>query len=281
MENCCYLCGKKNLKLITAHNWPIKECRDCGLIQAFPLPSQKQVLLLYRGNYYRNYGPYGSQEKAHRYYFRQKMKQIKQSVNSGKLLDIGCSLGALLEEAEEAGYDASGIDISGYAVNYCRKKNLIAKKNIITDVKNYQKYSVITAFEIIEHERNPLASCQKIFSLLKQTGLFVCSVPDSNTLTKRLMGKYWFGFRNKEHLFHFNKQTLSVLLKKAGFRNISVKTDHGRPYQFLYYLERVNFYLLKSPYLDKLITHLKKIPIIDKIDLPFNPWGNLIAFAEK
>lgn len=277
----CYLCGNEKLKLIVPLDWPIRKCLNCNLIQVSPLPSLSAVNKLYQGDYWKNFSFYSSQLPAHKKYFRKKITDIKKLRKGGRLLDVGCAYGTLIKEANDQGFTAEGVDISGFAVKQCRKKNLKASAGVITDVRKNNYYDVITAFEVVEHERDPLLTLRTAKQLLKPGGLLVVSVPNSNSWSAKIMGRYWFGYRHKEHLFHFTKDSLNVLLKKAGFSNIIINNDIPRPYLLTYYFERINFYLLKSKKLTSLIRSLKKIPWINNLTVPINLWGNLIAYAVK
>src|SRR3989344_2026697 len=93
-------------------------CRSCGLVQAVPMPSAREIASLYHEDF-DHFQPYLAQIDVHREYFRKKLQEIK---HGKTLLDIGCAMGVLLEEAEKQGIKAYGVDISKDAVAYCRKK---------------------------------------------------------------------------------------------------------------------------------------------------------------
>lgn len=277
----CYLCQDKKLRLVVDLAWPIKKCLKCHLVQVNPLPSKEDVNRLYQGDYWKSLSAYGQQISAHENYFRKKIEELKKYKLTGKLLDVGCALGSLLEIARQQGFNVEGIDISDFAVNQCRKLGLKTSQRTIIDIKKKNCYDIITAFEVVEHELNPLLTVKTAHDLLKKNGLLVITVPDSGTLSSRLMGKYWFSYRNKEHLFHFTVGSLQLLLKKGGFKKIMITSDIGRHYLFTHYLERFNFYFIKSKILTKFVNFLKKIPVINSLVVPFNPWGNIIAYAYK
>lgn len=281
MNKGCAVCNETKLKLVLKLSWPLYRCQNCGLVQAFPLPSKNEVKKLYQGDYYKNYSFYNSQIPAHRAYFQKKIAQIKKYRSSGKLLDVGCAVGILLDEAKKQGFTPEGVDVSDYAVNQCLKLDLKAFVGDITVINKKNYYDIITAFEIVEHEYDPVKALKTMALLLKPGGLLVITVPNTETLTNKLMGKYWFGWRNKEHLYHFNQKSLFLLLEKAGFSKIKIEEDSARPYLFTYYLERVNFYLFRSRFFDKIISSIKKIPLVTNLTINFNSWGNLIAFALK
>jgi SAM-dependent methyltransferase len=267
--------------LIVPLDWPIKKCLNCNLIQVNPLPTLSAVNGLYQGDYWKNFSFYSSQLPAHEKYFHKKIADIKKLRKGGHLLDVGCAYGTLIKEANDQGFMAEGIDISSFAVKQCRKKNLRATTGVISDIKKSNYYDVVTAFEVVEHERDPLLTIKKAKQLLKPGGLLVVSVPNSNSWSSKIMGKYWFGYRHKEHLFHFTKDSLKTLLNRAGFLDVDINSDIPRPYLLTYYLERINFYLFKSKLLNKCISSLKKVPLINNLTVPINIWGNLIAYAVK
>lgn len=280
-NNSCYFCGNKKFKIIVDLDWPIKKCLECHLIQINPLPSKVEVNKLYQGEYWKSLSAYGQQFSTHKNYFQKEISEIKKYRSTGKLLDVGCALGSLLETAREYGFKAEGIDISDFAVKQCRKLGLPAIRAIITDIKKKNHYDIITAFEVIEHELNPVLTIKTIYKLLKKNGLLVMTVPNSGTLINKIMGPYWFGYRNKEHLFHFTVDSLQLLLEKGGFKKIRITSDISRHYLFTHYLERFNFYLIRSKILTKFINFLKKVPVINSLVVPFNPWGNIIVYAYK
>lgn len=280
-KNQCYLCGNKKFKIIVSLDWPIKECLKCHLIQVNPLPSEKKVHELYQGDYWKSLSSYGQQFSTHENYFQKKISEIKKYYSTGKLLDIGCALGSLLKVAQQQGFESEGIDISDFAVKKCQELGLNARQGVITNIKISEKYDVITAFEIIEHELDPILTLETIHKLLKKGGLFVMTVPNSGTLIGKIMGKYWFGYRNKEHIFHFTSETLSLILEKGGFDRVKIANDVTRHYLFTHYLERFNFYMIRSKNLKKFIDWLKKIPLVNYLIVPFNPWGNIIVYAYK
>jgi len=277
----CVVCDNKKLSPVINLDWPLYRCLNCGLVQVSPLPSQQAVNKLYSGDYWKNYAPYESQIRAHRRYFQEKIKQIKQYRKQGKILDIGCALGIFMETAKKNHYQVEGIDISDYPVKYCRKNGLAAEQKTIHTINKKNDFDIVTAFEIIEHELDPVEALNDINHVLKPHGLLVVSVPNSQMVISRIMGKYWFGYRDKEHLFHFTKESLLLLLKKAGFTQIKIMNDSPRPYLFTYYLERFNYYLLRSKIFSRFVIWLTKLPIINEITINLNPWGNLIAFATK
>ncbi|MDO8609262.1 MAG: class I SAM-dependent methyltransferase [bacterium] len=279
--NTCALCNNNQFKIVAKTFWTYQKCLYCSLVQVNPIPAQKRINMLYKGSYSKNYQPYQSQLHAHENYFKLKIKQLKKHKQKGTLLEIGCALGTFMNIAKNAGYHVSGIDISPYSALYCRKNNLRAKTGNIQTISKDKKYDIITAFDVLEHEINPIKTTLTIHQLLKIQGLFICSVPNYDSLTRYILRNKWFGFYDKEHLFYFNKNTLHTLLKKFGFSKITILKDDSRSYKLTYYLQRLNHYFFHSKLLNVCINILTRIPLINNIKIHFNAWGNIIAFAYK
>ncbi|MEI6288247.1 MAG: class I SAM-dependent methyltransferase [bacterium] len=95
-----------------------------------------------------------------------------------KVLDVGCGTGAILQLLEDQGYDATGIDFSEIAVDYCQDKKLnvlkgSAEKLIFSD----STFDVIVAMDLLEHLKNDLVAVEEFRRVLKPGGLAIIAVP--------------------------------------------------------------------------------------------------------
>lgn len=261
----------------------VRRCSFCGLTQVAPLPSIKDVAGLYHENI-DHFTPYLEQLEVHRRYFQQKISQLT-TYNSQPttILDVGCALGVLLEEAQKVGWKAVGIDISKDAVSYCTKKGLKAFQGTLTTfargpLAKGVRFDCVTAFEVIEHERDPLGMIQSIFKLLKPGGIAVMTTPNHNGWGRRLMGKWWPGYQHPEHLFFFDPDSIIYLFRKAGFSVVEVRNDSPRPFPLSFAFTRAADYfpLLKSPLkaIGNLLDHWKLIN-------PLNPWNGMLVVVRK
>jgi SAM-dependent methyltransferase len=135
----------------------------------------------------------------------------------GRLLDIGCYTGVLLEVAGSRGYDVEGMELSrwasaiagarGYRVHQCSLGEFPASS---------PAYDTITAFDVLEHLPEPVTAVRTIHRLLKPGGCFVATVPDMGCWHARLLGsRHWMVV--VMHLQYFVRATLHRLLKEAGF----------------------------------------------------------------
>jgi len=257
------------------NNWKVERCLSCGLVQVHPLPAHAEIASLYH-NDLEHFDPYEAQLDVHRRYFRKKIRELKLH---GSVLDVGCALGAFLEEAEKKGLDAFGIDISADAVAYCRQKGLRAYKGSLKGFNPVsERIDAITAFEVIEHEREPLAMLKRAYKLLRNGGTITITTPNHDSFWRKIMGKWWFGYQHPEHLFFFDPKSLRRILENAGFTDITVTRDTPRPFPLSFALTRIADYF---PWMEFLAVPLGKWFVRYAIMVPVNPWDDIIATAHK
>jgi 2-polyprenyl-3-methyl-5-hydroxy-6-metoxy-1,4-benzoquinol methylase len=256
------------------------KCASCGLVQVVPMLEKREVDALYHEDF-QHFTPYIDQLRVHHTYFRQKLKEIGRDLAGRKLLDIGCAMGVLLLEAKNRGMKVVGVDISAGAVAYCRKQNLQVYEGTISSLRKTLKeesFDIITAFQVIEHERDPLSMMKRIYILLKKNGTVVLATPSYGGWWRKLMGRRWFGFAHPEHLVLFDFSTMKLLLEKAGFRNIVIRADSPRPFPLSFVFTRGADYFPWIKWLLLPVGHfLDRFEIIN----PINPWDDMLVIAKK
>lgn len=139
---------------------------------------------------------------------------------TGKLLDVGCAFGFVVELAVKRGYDAYGFDPSTFAAK--KAGELVGNDRIqegtIQQVR-YPKssFDIITMFDVFEHLQDPLSDMRKLHSLLKPDGIIIIATGDTRSLAARIMKRRWTFFIPPQHIFFFHRKNIAVLLNKAGF----------------------------------------------------------------
>lgn len=278
--NPCPLCqGKKFSKIGDFLARQIARCQKCGLVQINPQPKREEIKSLYGPKYFQDFYPYIKAQEIHRSYFRRKVNQIKKMIPQGVLLDIGCATGVFLKEAKRAGFKVRGLDISRFAVNYCKERGLDVDLGTLGEICYKERsFDIVSMFQLIEHTPEPLSFLKEVFWILKPGGLVVLTTPNYDCFTRKLMGKLWFGYRHREHLFFFEKKTLVALFKRAGFKKVKIKRDDLRTFPLSYYLKRFKDYYPSFPL-------MKSFPLLNflfgRLPILTDPWGDIICWARK
>jgi len=141
-----------------------------------------------------------------------------------KILDIGCGKCDLLKSfsTKFGSADLFGIDYSAQAKNFGDKIgiNNIISGDFYSETFNNNKFDIISATGVMEHQMNLSKFVEKIILLLNPGGYLLIEVPDSiSILTERkdLKFKSMHDICNDEHLHHFNSSNLITFLNKFGF----------------------------------------------------------------
>ena len=83
-------------------------------------------------------------------------------------------------------------------------------------------YSVVTAFDVIEHVPDPVAFLRDIASAIEPGGSFFLSTPDVESLPARMFGRHWH-FYYPYHLSYFGPRTLARAAAASGLRMLDYR----------------------------------------------------------
>ncbi|MBI4227112.1 MAG: class I SAM-dependent methyltransferase [Candidatus Omnitrophica bacterium] len=142
----------------------------------------------------------------------------------GRILDVGCALGASLEVARRFGWDPDGLEINPYAVTMVRERlgwELHQGDFESVDLPD-GAYDAILMVDVFEHLSAPVPAMTKARRLLRPDGLVILSVPCASSVTAKLLGPYWPHLQ-REHLFYPSWRSLRVLCEKTGFEVLLVR----------------------------------------------------------
>ena len=171
------------------------------------------------------------------YAYLQMIKE-RAGINHGRLLDVGCAYGFLLEAARSRGYQAYGIDVSP-AIRFAKNAGFeVFEKDFMEMSLKDNFFDVITLVDMIEHVSRPKALCRRVNRSLTLGGVIFIITPDVFSLSRRVLNQRWFHFKH-EHVSYFSPTSLSTLLSETGFEIRYI----GLGYKYLSYQYVVNHFL--------------------------------------
>ncbi len=229
---------------ITDHtvNMPLRivRCECCGLIYANPRPATRNLISAYSRMVDE---AYVEEEEGRRLSAQSILEILKKMRKGGKLLDVGCATGFLLDEARKTGWEASGVELSVWAVGYA--KTTLHIDTIFHGVLKNAGYpdnyfDAVIMKDSIEHLTNPMGTLTEIRRVLKPDGIICVNTPNIDSLTGRILKARWWGVK-QSHLYYFSRKTLHVMLGSAGFDPIRTKS-HVRVFTLKYWLDRLRGY---------------------------------------
>lgn len=220
MTSPCVLCsGSRQVRLFAKGGRDFLRCARCGLVRVDPLPSSEELMLHYERSYrHGNYSLFADAADIRRGIAEYRLQIVRKFARPGRWLDVGCSGGDFIQAAQKAGMEAEGLDLSAEAVARARERGLTAHHSRVEDFAPVRPYDTITAFDLIEHSLDPRAFIGRFREWLARDGTLVLALPDVGSIYPQLlMRRHWFYYAPDDHLFYFNKHTISRLLTEEGF----------------------------------------------------------------
>jgi SAM-dependent methyltransferase/ribosomal protein S27E len=151
------------------------------------------------------------------------LSEIYRFKKSGRLLDVGCSVGKFLQKAKKI-YAVEGVEINPMTrkvaeVDFRVHADFLDKLNLP------QVYDIVTLNQILYGVPSPVNLLKDIANVLKPKGILYINTPNSDSYAVELFkGKanHFYGYTS---LNIYNPRALEALAFKTGFRVLSCRTE--------------------------------------------------------
>ena len=232
-EHPCIVCNSTDLRPWAKLNYLIaKRCNNCGMISVNPHFSDEGLHLLY-SNYFQKREDSELLKIQRNDVYEIDHKWVTQFINSGTVLDIGCSGGFFLSRFSSEKWEREGVEIAGDASNYARSNfNINVHEGLITDLDFSKKYDLVMLRGVIEHFRDPISVFNKCSEIINPGGyLFLTATPAGDSFAFDIYREKWSLFVPLEHIHFFTIKLLDQVLNKNNFSQISHHYQyHETPY---------------------------------------------------
>jgi len=163
------------------------------------------------------------------------IEQLKKLHPQARVLDVGCSNGVFVWLAGKTGWKAEGIDISAFAVQWGIKQfGVNLRLSRLDQVEETETYDLLSFWNTLEHMRDPFAALRHAHRRLRPGGHLLISTPDQGSLVNLVVNfihRLTFGashpltrrLYHPDHIYFFNRQTLTRLLERAGLEVVSIE----------------------------------------------------------
>lgn len=146
----------------------------------------------------------------------------------GKLLDVGCATGLMVEYAQARGLEAEGVDYSDWAVEQARRRTngrcrqLSFEEATAADFDS--TYDIITMHSVLEHLADPERALRLLFQLCRPGGVVYIETLNADSLMHSIMGEDWGGYTDYTHKSHWlTADWITDTSKQIGFEVVSLK----------------------------------------------------------
>jgi 2-polyprenyl-3-methyl-5-hydroxy-6-metoxy-1,4-benzoquinol methylase len=228
-------CGQAELADFSPDYWVCKNCRTL-VLKHWPPKEQFSVRDdhkdLYGESYYKshlpaNYGYPALTERARGDFHDRCMhwlrKVLKYRLPPARALELGCAHGAFVALLRWAGFDATGLELSPWLVNFAKSNfGIPMLTGRIEEQKiEPQSLDMILLFDVLEHLPEPLSTMRLCMKLLKSDGLLIVQTPcfpSERTYAEMVETKDRFleQLKPMEHLYLFSRDSIRQFFSLAG-----------------------------------------------------------------
>jgi SAM-dependent methyltransferase len=210
----------------TSDEFQVVECKQCRLMQLAPQPTPAELAQYYPKNYW--FTPEDSatgrlEQIYRRFVLRDHLRfverALRESQESGPVLDVGCGGGLFLRLLRDRGFGVMGLDFSVEAARVAWNANRVPATCGALSQAPFppQSCAAITMFHVLEHLHDPRCYLKAAYDLLKPEGRLIVQVPNAGCWQFLLLGAGWNGVDVPRHLYDFRPADLDRLLDSCGF----------------------------------------------------------------
>lgn len=218
----CLICDSSSLAaMVDYKRVTLVRCRGCGLVFSPLIPTIEELVRHYEG-YSRSTifnSPVSIRRRAEWVTWFNSYRQ------TNRILDVGCGVGDLLDQAKQAGWVTYGTEFTQKALDICTRKGHSMAAGPL-ELSNYQResFDVVVYSEVVEHINNHREEFRRVQAILRPGGLLFITTPNFNSFSRRILGDRWNVIQYPEHLAYFTPQTLASLMELSGFEKVWLKT---------------------------------------------------------
>jgi SAM-dependent methyltransferase len=273
----CDLCGNTETDLVAkvadteqtlSGEFAVVRCKKCDLQYLNPRPDKTSIGTFYPNGYYAHIGqqaitkPNSLRSKVRRIIRSSKLYSniawhipyLKQAtsdlpfnddfiewVRPGKMLEVGCGAGGILDYMSVNGWQTFGIEPSIQAASTAESKGhrifRMGGDDDYPETLLEMRFDLIYLSHSLEHTHSPRKTLENLRELLEPgSGKLILEVPNIESVLTYFFGVETPIYDVPRHLYFFKPATLTELLDKTGFAVESMRTI-SRPQQFMKVLD--------------------------------------------
>jgi len=279
----CCNCGSKRCSMVASGPViPLVVCTECGLMrQGFSSGTQTRPFVSYAGGKERFFQQRKDKEAAQVIDFLKIIPQLEKHMpEKGRLLEIGCAMGTLLNEIRKLGWKVVGVEPEEWTCELARNKYKLDVINSTFQEADLEKasFDVVLLLHVIEHLPDPSKGLSQIARLIRPGGFLVLETPRFDTLWFKLL-------KGRErsvidgHYYYFTRETIRALAHKSGLEVVQLDLV-GRTVT----LDRLCFYaakFLNSDHATNVLTSLSNSLRLNKVRIHINLHDMMRLYLRK
>jgi SAM-dependent methyltransferase len=208
---------------VTGEDFAVGHCAGCGLDLTQPQPAPSAVSAYYPAEYYGRLGarrfpaPVEWAQKT-LYGWRARAVEKLAGNRSGRVLDIGCGPGALLEAFRRRGWEVHGTELTDDSAARARQAGIPVHVGPLEPFPWPEgHFDAVVMWHVLEHCPDPVPVLDRVRRSLRPGGVLLVGVPNFGSPEARLTRDGWFHLDVPRHLVHFTGASLEGALAETGF----------------------------------------------------------------
>lgn len=234
MRFACIVCNGDKAEIISQktrdNGSRVVKCSTCLHIQLYPLPSAKDNISFYdqdlqAKNVFKKINTLDLKKRSTSDTQRREGFISGEFKKNKSVLDVGSGYGFFLKAISGAGFKAVGLEVSSARRKISKTITNVPllSKGITGPNKTKNRYDIITLFHVLEHIKDPIKLCANLKSYLKKDGTLIIEIPNTNHYLLKINKLYKDFYWQRAHISYFTPESVTKVLKKAGYRKIKIK----------------------------------------------------------
>ena len=143
----------------------------------------------------------------------------------GRLLDVGCGPGFLLEASRREGWTATGVEVSAVAAGRARSAFRADVVASFVGLAGRGPFDLVVAWHVLEHATDPVALLRRVAAVLVPDGVVAIQVPSFAALAEFARREQLAQLVCAVHNSYFTEATLRGVVMRAGLAPAWIRDD--------------------------------------------------------
>jgi len=238
----CTNCGESEfIPIFDAHDFDtgiekfsLRRCAKCGIVHTAPILEEEKLGRYYKQVYYGKgnrkfstlieFWTIYSNLRLAKLIINNSHKYTPADGKHSRVLDIGCGRGNLLKAFSDLGYECHGVERTEFP-NDVHDSSITIHRQSLSDIGFEDNYfDIVVLWHVLEHLPMPDGTIHEISRILSDSGILVIAVPNFGSFQSRIFRKHWFHLDLPRHLYHYERESLTDLLKRNRFKLYQLDT---------------------------------------------------------
>ncbi len=213
--------GRSLLPVGHKDGFDLLRCTDCKTVVVGRYPDDDALAAFYKSYFMTDNYESKKDSKIRRGLGR--VKHMMRAMPPGKkFLDVGCSIGCVVEAAQRQGLSATGIDLDPDAIDAAKKRIGAACAFEAAPIQALaargEKFDMVYISEVVEHVNAPEEFIAAVATVMNPGAILYLTAPDGGHFLVPKNFSSWKMVTPPNHLTWFTRDGIIRLLSRHGLR---------------------------------------------------------------